>query len=77
MKRIIWYGFLLWLIPFIVGFCAFPLKKSNVPLFETIMPVTLSLCVVFFSILLYRKQEIYPEDRFITRPGHRVPDRIA
>ena len=60
MKRIIGYGFLLWLIPFIVGFLAFPLKKSNSPLFETIMPVTLSLCVVCFSILLYRKQEPSP-----------------
>ena len=55
IKRTILYGFLLWLIPFVVSIPIFPLKKSQSPLFETIMPVTLTLCVVFFSVLYFRK----------------------
>jgi hypothetical protein len=49
------YGFLLWLIPFIIAFMIYPLKKSGSPLFETIMTVTLTLCVVLFSILYFKK----------------------
>ena len=55
LKRALSYGFLLWLIPFIVAFLAFPLKKSGSPLFETIMPVTLTACVVILSILYLKK----------------------
>ena len=55
IKRTILYGFLLWLIPFVVSIPIFPLKKAQSPLFETIMPVTLTLCVVFFSVLYFRK----------------------
>ena len=35
--RALWLGFLSWLIPFILGFAAFPLKKVNAPLFSTVM----------------------------------------
>ncbi len=35
--RAVWIGFLSWLIPFVVGFAAFPVKKINAPLFSTIM----------------------------------------
>ena len=55
IKRTILYGVLLWLIPLIVSLLIFPLKKAQSPLFETIMPVTLTLCVVFFSILYFKK----------------------
>jgi len=65
LKFTIIYGFLLWLVPFIVSFIIFPLKESQSPLFETtsplfetIMPVTLTFFVVFFSILYFRKIEI-------------------
>lgn len=53
--RAILYGFLLWLIPFIVGFVIYPLRASNRALFETIMPLTLTIGIVFFSILYFRK----------------------
>jgi uncharacterized membrane protein YhaH (DUF805 family) len=36
-KRAILLGILSWLIPFAVSFAAFPLKKSNAPLFSTLM----------------------------------------
>ena len=57
IKRTILYGFLLWLIPFVVSIPIFPLKEAQSPLFETIMPITLTVCVVFFSILYFRKMD--------------------
>ena len=51
INRAILYGVAAWLIVFVVGFLAFPLRDSNRPLFESIMPLALSICVVFFSAL--------------------------
>src|SRR6185436_18254756 len=44
------YGLLVWLIPFLVAFCAFPLKQSWRSLFESIMPLTLTLAVVICGV---------------------------
>jgi len=49
------FGFLIWLIPFTVSILIFPLRTSNRPLFESIMPVVVTLCAVVFSILYFRK----------------------
>jgi hypothetical protein len=57
MKRALLYGFLLWLIPFIVGFLVFPLRESERPLFETIMAVTVAVAVVVLSILYFGKMD--------------------
>ena len=46
-----------WIIPFAVAFMIFPLRESQRPLFETIMPITLTVCVVVFSILYFRKTD--------------------
>jgi len=54
-KLALLYGFLLWLIPFAVSFVVFPLKDSNPAFFETIMPLVLAVCVVFFAVLYFRK----------------------
>jgi hypothetical protein len=35
--RAVWFGFFCWLIPFVAGFAAFPVKKTNAPLFSSIM----------------------------------------
>jgi len=45
------FGFLLWLIPFAVSVLIFPLRMSQRPLFESIMPVVIAIWTVFFSIL--------------------------
>lgn len=45
------FGFLLWLIPFLVSVLIFPLRVSQRPLFESIMPVVVTIWTVFFSIL--------------------------
>lgn len=44
------YGLLVWLVPFLVAFAAFPLKEHWRSLFESIMPVTLTLVVVFSTV---------------------------
>ncbi|MGA9363403.1 MAG: hypothetical protein WBW16_03450 [Bacteroidota bacterium] len=56
-KRALFYGFLLWLIPFMVAFFVFPLRESERPLFETIMAVTVTLAVVVLSVLYFGKVE--------------------
>jgi hypothetical protein len=35
--RAVLIGFLSWLVPFLISFLAFPLKKPNAPLFSTLM----------------------------------------
>jgi len=42
-KRALLLGLLSWLIPFLVSFAAFPLKKSNAPLFSTVMTLVVLL----------------------------------
>ena len=51
------YGFLVWLIPFIVSVLIYPLKESQAPLFESIMPVIITASVVVFFMLFLRKPE--------------------
>lgn len=55
LKLALLYGFLLWLIPFLVAFMIFPLREAGDPFFETIMPVTLTIVVVIFAIPYFRK----------------------
>lgn len=40
------FGFLVWLIPFAVSFIVFPLKTTMRPLFESIMPLVLTIVVI-------------------------------
>lgn len=53
-------GFLIWLIPFVISFIIFPLRETNRPLFESIMPVVLTAVVIVFSLLLITKKENKP-----------------
>ena len=54
-RKALLHGFLVWLIPFVVSVLIFPIKTSLPALFESIMPVVVTLCVVPFSILYFRK----------------------
>jgi len=49
------FGFLVWLIPFVVSFFMFGLKTSSLALFESIMPVVVVICTVVFSVVYLRK----------------------
>jgi hypothetical protein len=58
MKRywkMILFGLLTWLIPFVVSIVIFPIRETERPLFESIMPVVVTLCTVVFSVLYLRK----------------------
>jgi len=55
--KLVGFGFLIWLIPFLVSFVIFPLRNTNRPLFESIMPVVLVLTVMIISILYFKKIE--------------------
>jgi hypothetical protein len=39
-------GFLIWVVPFAIAFGLYPLRQSQRPLFESIMPVVIGLCVM-------------------------------
>ena len=56
-KIVILYGFLLWLIPFLVSFIVYPFKLANSPVFETIMAITLVLVGSIFFILYIKKSD--------------------
>ncbi|WP_281773929.1 hypothetical protein [Methanobacterium formicicum] len=47
--KIILFGFLIWLIPFVVSFFIYPLKTSGNPLFESIMPLALTIITVLLA----------------------------
>jgi hypothetical protein len=55
LRTAVFYGFLLWLIPFIVAVLVFPTKTFFPPFFETIMAVTVTLCVVTLAILYFKR----------------------
>jgi hypothetical protein len=44
--KIVIFGFLVWLIPFLVSFVIFPLRSTMRPLFESIMPLVLTIVVI-------------------------------
>ena len=51
------FGFLIWLIPFLISFLIFPLREDNRALFESIMPVVLTIVVIKLTIFYYLKLE--------------------
>lgn len=52
------FGILVWLIPFIVSFFIYPLKTEGNPLFESIMPLTLTIIVITLAYLYLKNPEI-------------------
>lgn len=60
-KRAVFYGGLLWLIPFVVSVIIYPLKESTPALFESIMPVVITVCTVVFVILYFEKDQLLKE----------------
>jgi len=47
--KVVLYGFLVWLLPFVVSLFIYPLKVAGSPLFESIMPLVISLTVVVLA----------------------------
>lgn len=57
IKAALFYGFLVWVIPFVVAFLILSLRTSDRPFFESIMPVAVTIATVTFSVLYFRKVE--------------------
>jgi hypothetical protein len=55
LRRALLYGFLVWLIPFVISVCLFGIRKANRPLFESIMEIVLALCATIFLNLYFRR----------------------
>lgn len=49
--KIILFGFLVWLVPFVVSFFIYPLKTVGNPLFESIMLLVITIMVVALAYL--------------------------
>jgi len=56
--RALLLGFLSWLIPFILGFVAFPLKKANAPMFATIMYLIVLATAGAMMLWYFRKRPL-------------------
>ena len=56
--RAIWIGFLSWLIPFVAGFAAFPVKKINAPLFSSIMYLVVLATAGVLLHFYFRKRSV-------------------
>lgn len=59
-KRLIAAGFFVWAIPFIVAMFIFPIRTSNRPLFESIMPVAIVVAVTMASVWYFRTTTTSP-----------------
>ena len=53
-KKAILYGIGIWAFTFVVAMFAFPLRESQRPLFESIMPVALTLATTFASVRYFK-----------------------
>lgn len=57
IKSALLFALAVWIIPFVVAMFIFPIRESNRPLFESIMPVAVGIAVVIFTILYFKKVE--------------------
>ena len=55
LRQALLFGFLIWLVPFMVAFVIFPLRESARPLFESIMPLTVALVTTGCAVLYFRR----------------------
>ena len=57
LKNALIYGFLLWIIPFIISIAIFPFKTSEPFLFHSLMTVISVVMVVILSTVYFKKIE--------------------
>ena len=57
-KRAVLLGFLSWLIPFVISFALFPVKKLNAPLFATLMMLIELLTAGALLSSYFRSREV-------------------
>ncbi len=57
LKNALIYGFLLWIVPFIISIAIFPFKKTEPFLFDSLMTVISVATIVILSTLYFKKTE--------------------
>lgn len=57
LKKAILYGFLIWLLVFAIALFVFPIRETNRPFFESIMPLIISIVTSFFAFKYFSKVE--------------------
>ena len=80
-KRAAWLGFLSWLFPLAVSFILFPLKRSNAPLFGTLMGLVVLLTGGALLTRYFRGQDcggsrgrVCGSAMVLPQSGFRLPD---
>jgi hypothetical protein len=58
VARAILLGLLSWFIPFVVGFLLFPVKKSNAPLFSSLMYLIVLVTAGLLLFWYFRKRAV-------------------
>jgi hypothetical protein len=58
VARAILLGLLSWFIPFVVGFLLFPVKKSNAPLFSSLMYLIVLITAGLLLFWYFRKRAV-------------------
>lgn len=53
-KRVVGYGLVLWLVPFVIAFVLFRVRQDNRALFESLITVTGVACAVLASLGYFR-----------------------
>ena len=59
VRRAIFYGFWLWLVTLAISMALFPIKRSWPVMFDSLMPVVLTVLTVVFVSLYLRRGEAY------------------
>ncbi len=57
IKTALIYGFLVWVVPFVIAIFIFPLRQNDRPLFESIMPVVVTVITAFLSYKYFQKNK--------------------
>lgn len=53
-KKAVLYGVLIWALVFAFSFLIFPLRVNNRAVFESLMPLAIAFCTVFFSTFYFK-----------------------
>jgi hypothetical protein len=56
-RKAVLFGFIVWLVPFLVGVLVYPVRQTSRSLFESIMPVVLSIVVVACAVWYFKRVE--------------------
>lgn len=57
LKTALFYGFLVWVVPFVEAIFIFPLRQNDRPFFESVMPVGVTVITAILSYKYFQKNK--------------------